>query len=971
MEHPDTFTSVNNLAFLLMKKGDYASAEQLFFRALEAQERVLGMEHPDTFTSVNNLAFLLMKKGDYASAEQLFFRALEARERVLGKEHPDTLTSVNDFGVLLIKKRDYAGAEPLFLRALEARERVLGKEHPDTLTSVNDLGVLLIKKRDYTGAEPLLLRTLEARERVLGKEHPDTLTSVNDLAVLFNNKGDLVSAESLYRSALEALERVLGMEHPDTLISMNNLAVLLNKKRDYVGAELLFLRALEARERVLGKEHPDTLTSVNDLAFMLKDKGDYADAEPLFRRVLEARERVLGKEHPDTLTGVNDLGVLLVKKRDYTGAEPLFRRALEARERVLGEEHPDTLTSLNNLAFLLDNKGDLVGAEPLYRHALEARERVLGKEHPDTLTSVNNLAVLLDNQRDYADAEPLYRRALEARERVLGKEHPDTLTSVNNLAFMLKDKGDYAIAEPLFRRALETCERVLGPLHPNTATYRNNLELLHKVKGNYGATDTSEILKKKFIIYRHPIYGDEVVKIGISWPGFFFGIIWMFSKKLWIDSLALIVSYLCLVLMLSIPFFVGYPSRNAQILINSMGIFLLIFMWFLPGFSGNFWRERNLSKREYTKVGTINVSSLKSAIASFYNTTEESNLRIMKGNKNVRDLRSWQEYIKDIKNGLVEFRLAIPEFIEMIRDAFDVQLETDKAEIDQSIIELRKYVHAFIMILFIPSIIFVAICLPATIIFSDMNGFDWTKILFFNDLPNNMIMRKWITLPLPIPGSSIRLPLLFSFLTLYGIIGLIASLLIFSNSVIRIFLTSIGIFQGYNLVYCGMLYSNTLGLTHYKLEPHKLFNLKLIYILLIYYLFEALSDLFTKKGFRGDKQRFFFPGAQVLITGWLLEKEFNNNAIILNGIAYLVCTFLSIYAFEKIITCILSFLKKIRIDYGQYGKFIKPIIFDSSYLLYASKLSWKENKYLIIPGCLLIFLWPMVIYFVVKYISLG
>ena len=98
---PDTLTSVNNLASLLWSKGDYAAAEPLFRRALEACERVLGSEHPDTLTSVNNLASLLWKKGDYAAAEPLFRRALEAFERVLGPEHPDTLTSVNNLAGLL------------------------------------------------------------------------------------------------------------------------------------------------------------------------------------------------------------------------------------------------------------------------------------------------------------------------------------------------------------------------------------------------------------------------------------------------------------------------------------------------------------------------------------------------------------------------------------------------------------------------------------------------------------------------------------------------------------------------------------------------------------------------------------------------------------------------------------------------------------------------------------------------------
>ncbi len=70
---------------------------------------MLGPEHPDTLTSVNNLAVLLMSQGDYAGAAPLYRRALEARERVLGPEHPDTLNSVNNLAYFYCPK-PYCGA---------------------------------------------------------------------------------------------------------------------------------------------------------------------------------------------------------------------------------------------------------------------------------------------------------------------------------------------------------------------------------------------------------------------------------------------------------------------------------------------------------------------------------------------------------------------------------------------------------------------------------------------------------------------------------------------------------------------------------------------------------------------------------------------------------------------------------------------------------------------------------------------
>jgi Flp pilus assembly protein TadD len=69
-------------------------------------ERTLGSEHPDTLSSLNNLAILLKYKGDLAGAEPLLRRVIEARERTLGPEHPDTLRSLNNLANLLKDKGD-------------------------------------------------------------------------------------------------------------------------------------------------------------------------------------------------------------------------------------------------------------------------------------------------------------------------------------------------------------------------------------------------------------------------------------------------------------------------------------------------------------------------------------------------------------------------------------------------------------------------------------------------------------------------------------------------------------------------------------------------------------------------------------------------------------------------------------------------------------------------------------------------
>ena len=70
-EHPDTLTSMNNLAVVLGHQGKYEQAEEMHRHALALRETVLGKEHPSTLTSVNNLAGVLSDQGKYEQAEEM------------------------------------------------------------------------------------------------------------------------------------------------------------------------------------------------------------------------------------------------------------------------------------------------------------------------------------------------------------------------------------------------------------------------------------------------------------------------------------------------------------------------------------------------------------------------------------------------------------------------------------------------------------------------------------------------------------------------------------------------------------------------------------------------------------------------------------------------------------------------------------------------------------------------------------
>jgi hypothetical protein len=74
-EHPDTLTSMNNLASVLNSQGKY----------VQSGEELLGPKHSSTLTSMSNLAGILANQGRNEEAEEMHPRALELYDNLQGK----------------------------------------------------------------------------------------------------------------------------------------------------------------------------------------------------------------------------------------------------------------------------------------------------------------------------------------------------------------------------------------------------------------------------------------------------------------------------------------------------------------------------------------------------------------------------------------------------------------------------------------------------------------------------------------------------------------------------------------------------------------------------------------------------------------------------------------------------------------------------------------------------------------------
>ncbi|KAK4652120.1 hypothetical protein QC762_0099710 [Podospora pseudocomata] len=474
-------------------EGRWEEAEKLQVQVMETRKTKLGADHPDTLTSMINLASTYRNQGRWEEAEKLEVQVMETSKMKLGVDHPSTLTSIGNLASTYMNQGRWEEAEKLEVQVMETRKTKLGADHPDTLTGMANLALTFWSQGRWEEAEKLQLQVMETSKIKLGADHPDTLRSMANLASTFSNQGRLEEAEKLEVQVMETSKIKLGADHPSTLTSMANLASTYRNQGRWEEAEKLEVQVMETRKTKLGADHPDTLMSIGNLASTYRNQGRWKEAEKLQLQVMETSKIKLGADHPDSLTGMANLALTFWSQGRWEEAEKLQVQVMETSKMKLGVDHPSTLTSMANLASTFWSQGRWEEAEKLQVQVMETNKMKLGVDHPSTLTSMANLASTYRNQGRWEEAEKLEMQVMETRKTKLGADHPDTLRSMANLALTFWNQGRWEEAEKLQLQVMETSKIKLGADHPSTLTSMANLASTYRNQGRWEEAEKLEV----------------------------------------------------------------------------------------------------------------------------------------------------------------------------------------------------------------------------------------------------------------------------------------------------------------------------------------------------------------------------------------------------------------------------------------------------------------------------------------------
>jgi tetratricopeptide (TPR) repeat protein len=197
---------MNNLAMLYQAQGQFADAEPLFVKALEARRRVLGEEHPHTLISMNNLAAVHMGQGQFAKAEPLFAEASAGARKKLGLEHPTTQYFIGNLIDCYVRMGQPARGEPLRRELADFWSRKAGLDSPQYAGALAALGFNLLQQQKWAAAEPVLRDALAIHD----KREPDAWAACHTRSLLGSSllgQKKYTEAEPLLLAGYEGMRR--------------------------------------------------------------------------------------------------------------------------------------------------------------------------------------------------------------------------------------------------------------------------------------------------------------------------------------------------------------------------------------------------------------------------------------------------------------------------------------------------------------------------------------------------------------------------------------------------------------------------------------------------------------------------------------------------------------------------------------------------------------------------------------------
>ncbi|KAJ8750965.1 hypothetical protein K2173_016146 [Erythroxylum novogranatense] len=195
-----------------LDKGKLEDSVNYGTKALSKLVSVCGPYHRMTAGAYSLLAVVLYHTGDFNQATIYQQKALDINERELGLDHPDTMKSYGDLAVFYYRLQHTELALKYVNRALYLLHLTCGPSHPNTAATYINVAMMEEGLGNVHVALRYLHEALKCNQRLLGADHIQTAASYHAIAIALS----LMEAYSLSvqheQTTLQILQAKLGSE---------------------------------------------------------------------------------------------------------------------------------------------------------------------------------------------------------------------------------------------------------------------------------------------------------------------------------------------------------------------------------------------------------------------------------------------------------------------------------------------------------------------------------------------------------------------------------------------------------------------------------------------------------------------------------------------------------------------------------------------------------------------------------------
>lgn len=403
MEHPtyNAYLQQTALTYDLLEK--YELAVKYLDQAAANIRAYYGDRSLYLASDLEKMAGVLLKKGDYAKAEELVKEAVKIfQSSSAAKESSERIASYLTLAKLYTTLGLYDEAEDALRKASKYSKR---SKSQGGVKSAEELASLYLKQGRYAEAERLLDENTLILEKKLGATSRELITPLNLFGQLYIITGNYTAAEKKIKKAMEVAAINFtenSVKYTECLRLIENLYRELG---DYKKAEETDKQILAIQQKVLGNNHIDvaaTLTRMGMLALYIN--GNAAESEKLFSQALGIVRFNLGEDNPTYADQLKNLALFCIETKKLDRADSLLQASNNIWVSKLGKNNvnsADIIFLKGNVNYL---RGNFKESERNYKTARTMYEGIFSKKHPSYVRSTSRLARVAFINKEYSTA---------------------------------------------------------------------------------------------------------------------------------------------------------------------------------------------------------------------------------------------------------------------------------------------------------------------------------------------------------------------------------------------------------------------------------------------------------------------------------------------------------------------------------------------------------------------------------------